>query len=277
MSSAVRTPPLAITGRSVSAEHLLVQTQVGPVERAVARDRGHEVARRARLVERGDASARASGPSSVQPSHHHVAAAHVDRDERRARRTPRRRGPRTAGSSAAAVPRIARAAPSVEHRLDVGQRAHAAADLHRDRDRVADVARRPRGSSPCSSAASRSTTCSRRAPSSWNRVATADRVVGVGGLVLGVAAQQPDGAAAAQVDRRDHDHAAHLPHDVGVELQPGLAGLLRVELRREHVVARHDRGERAPVLGRADRVGRRGRARTSARSRSDVPSGMPAT
>ena len=35
-----------------------------------------------------------------------------------------------------------------------------------------------------------------------------DRVVVVGRLFLRVAAEQANGAAAAQVDRRDHDHAA---------------------------------------------------------------------
>ena len=35
-----------------------------------------------------------------------------------------------------------------------------------------------------------------------------DGILGVGGLGVGVALQQPDGVAAAQVDRGDHDHAA---------------------------------------------------------------------
>ena len=47
---------------------------------------------------------------------------------------------------------------------------------------------------------------SRRAPSSWKRSATATGSSAYDGLVVGVAAQQAHRAAAAQVDRGDHDH-----------------------------------------------------------------------
>ena len=63
-----------------------------------------------------------------------------------------------------------------------------------------------------------------------------DRVVGVGGLLRGVAAEQAHGPAAAQVDGGDHDHAGgHVLHEVLVDLQPGIARLLGVELGGEHV------------------------------------------
>ena len=105
--------------RSVSAEHALVQREVGPSSvpsRAidVTRNRGAPASSSA-----GSASS-SSGPSSVQPSHHHVAAAHVDRhddvlgdtprtralDERRVGAPPPCRGSRGgAGSSTAPMPR----------------------------------------------------------------------------------------------------------------------------------------------------------------------------
>ena len=100
MSSAVRTPPLAITGRSVSFSTRSVEAQVGALQRAVARDRRHEVPRRPASFELPASRPRAPGlPPSSRCTITRRRARRPRR--RRARRAPRRRVARTSGRAAA--------------------------------------------------------------------------------------------------------------------------------------------------------------------------------
>ena len=98
-----------------------------------------------------------------------------------------------------------------------------------------------------------------------------DGIVGVRRLLGRVAAAETDRPAAAEVDAgitiirapfRDR------PHEVRVDREPRLAGLLRVELRREHVVARRRRPRTAARAPSRPPRPRSRPARTSARSRS---------
>jgi hypothetical protein len=110
------------------------------------------------------------------------------------------------GSSAAGCPGSPRRA-QLEHGFDLRQGAHATADLHRDHDGGADVTH----DLAVLALVERGVEIDHVQPARALLLETgrdSHRVVGVGGLVIGVAAQQPDGASAAQVDRRDHDHAA---------------------------------------------------------------------
>ena len=123
--------------------------------------------------------------------------------------------------------------------------------------------------SPSPSAASRSITWRRRAPSSWNRSATS---TGWSSYVVS-SAGSPRRRRTARPPRRSIAGititTARLPRRTARSSNRSRAPtcLLRVELRGEHVVAPRDGRERAPVLRRPPRPRSRP-ARTSARSRS---------
>ena len=77
MSSAERTPPLAMTGPVGQTEHVPVQPQIRTLQRPVPRDRGDEVPRRAGVVEHRDDLF--DGRAFLAPAlHHRVPATHVD-------------------------------------------------------------------------------------------------------------------------------------------------------------------------------------------------------
>ena len=111
------------------------------------------------------------------------------------------------GSAAAAVPEDRAAGAGLEDLADRLERAQPAAHLHGDRDGVADI-----GDDLAVVAL-----VERRVQVHHVQAARAlgleprgdgDGILRVRGLGLGVAAQQANRPAAAQVDRGDHDHAA---------------------------------------------------------------------
>ena len=222
--------------------------------------------------------AASSGRALLLPAaHHHVAAAHVDADHDRARRTPRRRVRRTWGRP----PRPCPGSPA-RRRLEHARRCPPASAPRRrparDRDRVAD--RRDHLA----------------VVALVERRVEVDHVQPARALLLEARGHRdrdprsrrsrPRGRPAAAGRRgrragrsRGSRSCRHRLHEVARTGEAGVAGLLRVELRREHVVAsRPTAANVSPVLGGAHRGWpRRRRARTSARSRSACRRGRPSS
>ena len=226
-----RSPGASVSVRTCSYRRRSGPSSVPSRAIAVTRYRG-----RAGVVERGRSPPRAAGPSSVQPSHHHVAAAHVDRRRRSrsansstARATnagsaPRRSCRGSPGPRRARAPPRCLAACGCRRRPAPGprRRGRSSRMTRGCRPRRARRPGRPRAGAgrppPGTGSRPRRGRPRRRSPRS--------------GSPRSSRTARPPRRSIAGID----DHARHLPHEALVEREPGVAGLLRVELRREHVV-----------------------------------------
>ena len=93
-----------------------------------------------------------------------------------------------------------------------------------------------------------------------------ERVVVVDGLVLEAPVREPHGPAAADVDGRVEDQAAHAhAHEVAQQRQPVARGLLRMELRAHDVAALR----RSTRSARRSRPSRRRRASSAGRATNE--------